>query len=254
MRKIIFLVLVMTVLLIPCIPSAFSLEQNEASVILFWSQESYYQGEEATIIISISNQSPDEIKINKIELQFNWTIFQQIELIDLSEDPLGIPSNDDSLHDPITIQIPQNASEGTNNLRIGIEGIQHGLWWYDFEWISNFFEIHVKTDYQFLFNQMNLTITHRFEEIYNAEYQNQEAKDLLEEAINEYHLSVSLANQNKWQEAASHLEQTQDLLNQAQEKEQQLPVDELTSALTTIIILILLGLIVSIILGRKTKN
>ena len=254
MRKIIFLLLVMLMLLIQNTSLVSSLEQNEASIFLDWSQESYYQGEEATLLINFSSQSPDELKISKIELQFNWTIFQHNKIIDFSEDPVGIPSNDDYLFDPITFQIPQNATEGTNNLKIRIEGMQHGLWWYDFGWISDLYQIEIKIDYEYLFNQMNLEITERFEEIYIINYQNQEAKDLLEDAVNEYHLSVSLADQNKWQEAISHLEQTQDLINQAQEKEQQPVIDELASAITTIIILVLLGLIVSIIFGRKRKN
>ena len=254
MRKIIFLLLVMLILLIQNISVTFGLEQDEVSIILDWSQESYFQGEEASLFINFSSQCPDELKIEKIEFQFNWTIFQHTKVIDFSEDPVGIPSNDNYVFDLVTFQIPQNATEGINSFKIRIEGMQHGLWWYDFEWISDQYELEIKTDYQYLFNQMNFEINEQFEEIYNANYQNQEAKDLLENAVNEYQLSISLADQNKWQEAILHLENTSDLLNQAQEKEQQPAVDELTSAITTIIILILLGLIVSIIFGRKEKN
>lgn len=254
MRKNIFLLLVMLMLFFHNIPLVFGLEQNEASIVLDWSNESYYQGDEATLLINFSSQSPDELKINKIELQFNWTVFQDKKTIDFSEDPVGIPSNDDYIFTPVIFQIPQNATEEFSSLKIKIEGMQHGLWWYDFEWISDRYEVEIKTDYEYLFNQMKLEINQQFEEIYNTNYQNQEAKDLLENAVNEYHLSISLADQNKWQEAILHLENTSDLLTQAQEKEQQPAIDELTSAITTIIILILLGLIVSIIFGRKRKN
>lgn len=254
MRKIIFLLLVMLLLFTQNISLAFALEKNEVSIVLAWSQDSYYQGEEATLLLNFISQSPDELKINKIELQFNWTLFQNTKIIDFSEDPVGIPSDSDYMFDPVTFQIPQNATEGINSVKIRIEGIQHGLWWYDFEWISDLFQVEIKTDYEYLFNQLNLEITERFEEIYTVDFQNNEAKDLFEDAIDEYHLSISLADQAKYQEAISHLEQTQDLLNQAQEKEQQPAIDELTSAITTIILLILLGFIVSFIFGRKGKS
>lgn len=254
MRKLSCIILVMLILLLQGNYLVFGLEQNEASIDISWSKQKYYQGEEGILTITFSSQSPDELKINKIEIQFNWTTSQETTLIDLSEDPTGIPSNDDYTFAPISFQVPQNASEGINNIKIKIEGTQHGLWWYDFDWISILSPIEIKTDYQYLFSQLDLEVTEKLNEAHTADYQNQEAKDLLEDATNEYHLSISLANQNKWEEATSHLEQTQELLNQAEEKEQQPVVDELTSAITTIIILILIGLIVAIVLGRKTKT
>ena len=132
--------------------------------------------------------------------------------------------------------------------------MQHGIWWYDFEWTSNSSQIEIKTDYQLLYNQINSEVFTNLNEIQNANFKNQEAKDLLNDATTEYNLALSSANQKRWQEAISHLEQTQDYLIQAQEKEQQISTEELVTTVTVIIVLILIGLLVSIVLGRKSKN
>jgi len=256
MRKIEYLLLVMllSILFFQENTSVLGLEQNQASIIVDWSQQSYFQGEEGTLTITFESQSPDELKINKIDLYFNWTTTQETNTIDLLDDPIGIPSNDNITFNPINFKIPQNATEGIQNLIIKIEGMQHGIWWYDFEWTSNSSQIEIKTDYQLLYNQINSEVFTNLNEIQNANYKNQEAKDLLNDATTEYNLALSSANQKRWQEAISHLEQTQDYLIQAQEKEQQISTEELVTTATVIIVLILIGLLVSIVLGRKSKN
>lgn len=230
------------------------LNQNEASIELNWSQKSYFQGEYGALTMTFQSQCPEELKINKIYLNFNWTTTQETKTIDLLEDPIGIPSNDNITLNPITFQVPQNATEGTQKLIIRFEGMQHGLLWYDFEWLSNSTQIEIKTDYQLLYTKKNSEVFTNLNEAKNADYQNQEAKDLLTDASTEYNLVLSLANQKQWQDAISHLEQTQDYLNQAKEKEQQISTEELVTTATVIIVLILVGLLVSIVLGRKSKN
>ena len=43
----------------------FGLQQNQASVTLFWSKQTYYQGEDGTITISFETQSPEKLKITR---------------------------------------------------------------------------------------------------------------------------------------------------------------------------------------------
>jgi hypothetical protein len=256
MRKIVFFLLVMlfSLMLFRENISVLALEQDQGSITLSWSKQSYYQGDDGALAITFSSQSPDELKVEMIEIKFNWTTTQETITIDLSDNPIGIPSNDENTFDPILFQVPQNATEGFQDVIIRIEGIQHGLWWYDFEWTSLPSKIEVKIDFQQLYSELNLQTTNKLDEALNSDYQNQEAIDLLDNATLEYNLATSLANQRRWQEAVSHLQQSQEYLDQAQEKEQQLSVDELTSAVATIIVLVIIGLIVSIVLGRKSKN
>jgi hypothetical protein len=234
--------------------SVFSLDQDQASTALSWSKPSYYQGEEGNIAITFRSQCPEELKIYKIELQFDWITSQEPIAIDFSDDPVGIPSNDDHIFDTISFQVPLNTTEGIHNIIIRIEGQQHGLFsWYEFEWVSPLSQIEIKTDYQQFYNQLAMQISTILNEAHIADYKNVDAIELLDEATTEYSLAISLANQRRWEEAVSHLQQTQDYLDQAQEKEQ-LSTEDLTTAAITIIVLIIAGLLVSIILGRKSKN
>ena len=103
MRKIFFLLLVMLFFLVffQKNVSVFALQQDEASIDLSWSKLSYYQGDEGALSITFKSKSPDELKINLVEIKFNWTITQETIPIDFSEDPVGIPSNDEHTFNPI---------------------------------------------------------------------------------------------------------------------------------------------------------
>lgn len=257
MRKFAFVLLVMLFFFPMLQPNVLvlGLQQNQASADLSWSKKTYYQGESGTVIITIDSQCPEELKINKIQVQFDWTTNHNTTTKDLSDDPSGIPSNDNHVFDPIAFQVPNNATEGNHNIQVKIEGIQHGLLtWYDFEWISDETQIEIKTNYQQLYNQISTEVFTSLNEAQNVDYKNEDVKDLLIDATTEYSLALSLATQKKWDEAISHLQQTQDYLQQIQEKEQQISNEDLVTNATTIIVLILVGLLVSIILSRKTKK
>lgn len=256
MRKIIYFLLVMLffILIVQENLSIFALLQDEASINLSWSKLSYYPGDEGALSIAFESKCPDELKISLIEIKFNWTTTQETIPIDFSEDPVGIPSNDEYTFNPIIFQIPENATEGSQKVVIRFQGMQHGLLWYDFEWTSPPETIEVKINYQQLYNQLNLQISTNLDEALNANYQNEDALNLLDNAKLENNIAISLANQNRWEEAVSRLYQSQEYLDQAKEKEQQLSMNELTSTVATIAILIIIGLIVSIIFGRKTRS
>ena len=233
----------------------FGLQQNQASVTLFWSKETYYQGEDGTITISFETQSPEELKINKITVQFDWSNNQNSTFLDFSEDPVGIPSNDNHVFEPIFFNVPQNATEGPHSVLIKLEGLQHGILWYDIEWTSIETQIEIKTDYQQLFNQLNPGTLTNLTQAQNANFTNPNAIEFLDKAENEYNLVTSYEHQEEWQDAVYHLQQTQECLNQAQETEKTLTATEdLTTTIGALIILVVLGLIVSIVFGRKTKK
>lgn len=231
------------------------LNQDQASVILSWSKQAYYQGEKGSLIVTFESQCPEELKIKKLQLQFDWTDNHESNTKDLSDDPAGIPSDDNYVFDPIEFQIPNDALEGNHSLQVKLEGIQHGLlMWYDFEWISSSFQIEIKTEYQQLYTRIKEEVSISLAEAQKFEYNNQDAIDLLDDAFAEYNVALSLANQKKWEEAISHLDQTQDYIQQAQVKEEQILNENLTLNIGIIIALIIIGLIVPIILSRKSKK
>ena len=133
--------------------------------------------------------------------------------------------------------------------------MQHEILWYDIEWTSIETQIEITTDYQQLFNQLIPGTLTNLTQAQNANFTNPNAIELLDKAENEYNLATSYEHQEEWQDAVYHLQQTQDYLNQAQEKEQTLTATEdLTTTIGALIILVVLGLIVSIVFGRKTKK
>lgn len=257
MRKttFLFLVVLVSLLIFSMTTLVFGLLQNEASTTLSWSKQIYSQGEDGIVTISFDNQSPEELKINKIQILFDWTTDQNSTFMDFSEDPVGIPSNDNHIFEPIFFNVPQNTTEGPHSVVIKLEGLQHGILWYDIEWTSIETQIEITTNYQQLFNQLNPGTLANLTQAQNANFTNTNAIELLDKAENEYNLATSYEHKEEYQDALSHLQQTQDYLNQAQEKEQTLTTtDDLTTTIGALIMLVVLGLIVSIVFGRKTKK
>jgi len=255
MRKLAFLFLVVFFLLLFFSGIVFGLQQNQVSTTISWSKQSYYQGEEGSLTITLNSQCPDELKIHTVAVHFDWTNNQNTTTLYLSEDPIGIPSNGDYIFDSIHFQVPQNATEEFHNIKVKLSGTQHGIWWYDFEWISNETQIDIKTNYEHLYNQLNSQTSKNLNETQNANYQNPDAIELLNNATLEFNLAKSSANQKEWQQAVSHLQQVEALINHAQQKEHPLtPTEDLTTTVGAIVVLIVLGLIVSIVFGRKNKK
>ena len=255
MRKLASLFLVVFFLLLFFSGTVFGLQQNQVSTTISWSKQVYYQGDEGSLTIALNSQCPDELKIHTVEVHFDWTNNHNASTLHLLENPVGIPSNGDYIFDSITFQVPQNATEESHNIKVKLSGTQHGIWWYDFEWISNETQIEIKTNYEQLYNQLNPQTSKNLTETQNANYQNPDAIELLNNATLEYNLAKSNANQKEWQQAVSHLQQVEDLINQAQQKEQTIiPTEDLTTTVGAIVILVVLGLIVSIFFGRKNKK
>ena len=255
MRKLSFLFLVVFFLFLFSSGIVFGLQQNQVSTTISWSKRAYYQGEEGSLAITLNSQCPDELKIHTVEVHFDWTNNHKASTLYFSEDPVGIPSNGDYIFDSIHFQVPQNATEEFHNIQVKLSGTQHGIWWYDFEWISNETQIEIKTNYEQLYNQLNPQTSKNLTETQNANYQNPDAIELLNNATIEYNLAKSNANQKEWQQAVSHLQQVEDLLTQAQQKEHtQTPTEDLTTTVGAIVVLVVLGLIVSIVFGRKSKK
>ena len=175
--------------------------------------------------------------------------------MDFSEDPVGIPSNDNHIFEPIFFNVPQNATQGLHSVVVKLEGLQHGMFaWYDIKWTSIETQIEITTDYQQLFNQLNPNTLTNLTQTQNANFTNPNAIELLDKAENEYNLATSYELKEEYQEALFHLQQTQDYLNQAQEKEQTFTTTEDLTTTIGALILVILGLIVSIVFGRKTKK
>ena len=179
----------------------YGLQQNQALTTLFWSKQTYSQGEDGIVTISFDNQCPEELKINKIQILFDWTTNQNGTFLDFSEDPVGIPSNDNQIFEPIFFNVPQNATEGSHSVVIKLEGMQHGILWYDIEWTSIETQIEITTDYQQLFNQLNPGTLTNLTQAQNANFTNPNAIDFLDKAENEYNLVTSYELKEEWQDA-----------------------------------------------------
>ena len=193
MRKLafLFLVVLFSLLIFSMVTLVFSLLPNEASTTLSWSKQTCSQGEDGIVTISFDNQCPEELKINKITVQFDWSNNQNGPFLDFLEDPVGIPSNDNHIFEPIFFNVPQNATEGPHSVLIKLEGLQHEILWYDIEWTSIETQIEITTDSQQLFNQLIPGTLTNLTQAQNANFTNPNAIELLDKAENEYNLATS---------------------------------------------------------------
>jgi hypothetical protein len=194
-----------------------ALDADEASVTLFWSSQTVYQGDTITVRITFKSNSADQLNIYRIGLHFDWMSSNEFYTSDLSANPVIIPSSGSYMFGPIAIQIPSNVSAGSYSYFVGVDGMQESS---SFSWDSPASTIQIHAANEKVYAIFMSQVKSRLDEATNASYESAEAQSLLQQAQSEYNNATSLVNAGNWQEALSHLQNASDLLDQADEKEQ----------------------------------
>jgi len=240
------------------IPSVYGLYQNEITLSFDWSKSTYYQGDSGSATISLISTCGDELEFTWIGIHFAWMQENYYYKLDLSSNPQRIPSGGSITFSPISFSIPSNAPVGWNEYHVYIQCNEHHWYgWTSETWTSSDSLMYIHDAYEKTYNDLEPQVSSAIDTAQSANYESSDAKSLLSQAVNEYNLAVSLANQGNWQDGVSHLNTAQSLLTQAPAKEQayqeqkryQQQLILIGGAISAIVIVA----IVVIVIGRKKK-
>lgn len=197
-------------------PLVRGLSRNEISLSFEWSNSAYYQGDYGGVTISLNSTCDNELEFTWVGIHFAWMRENSYHILDLSSNPMKIPSGGFCTFLDIDFSVSSNASVGWNGYYVRIhynEGGTSGR-----VWTSPTYQINIHDAYEKTYNDLRPQV---LSEIESADYESPDAKSLLSQAVNEYDLAVSLANQEKWKEAVSNLQTASNLLAQASAKEEE---------------------------------
>ncbi|MCX8152862.1 MAG: hypothetical protein N3E52_00315 [Candidatus Bathyarchaeota archaeon] len=181
-------------------PSAQALESNELSVTLFWSNNLLYQGDVATVRISLKSSSTEQLFIYYIGIHFDWMAEGGFYGYDLSDSPVLIPAGGSNIFDPMSIQIPINVTAGEHTYFVGIEGRQGATT--AFSWDSPKYTVKI---HPFGYAIMLTQLERELNESIHKNYESAEARSLVQQAQSEFAKAQPLALEGNWQEALPHL-------------------------------------------------
>lgn len=196
----------------------FALEQNEISVSLYWTNQMLFQGDTATVRISIKSNSAEQLLIYYIGVHFDWMPADGFYGYDLSKNPVLIPAQGSYIFEPMSIQIPINVTVGEHNYFVGIEGRQGSTTF--FSWDSPTSTVQIRHFSEKFYSLLMEQVQNKLNESIYAKYESAEARSLLQQAQKEIAAAQPLALAGNWQEALPRLYNASDLLDQARETEQ----------------------------------
>jgi hypothetical protein len=94
-----------------------------ARVIPHWSNETPAPGSTVRVDIFLINDYSEPLTIDHIGLHVDWMEEDSFYGYDLSDDPVTVQSNAGDYFPPIDVEIPQDASIGSHQYFVGVEGI-----------------------------------------------------------------------------------------------------------------------------------
>jgi len=189
-----------------------ALNPDEATALVSWASQTYYPGDTVIFRIFIQSNSPDELLIQRIGLHFDWMPEGAFYSRDLSAAPVSIPSNGSYTFDIMSADVPSNVTAGLHNYFVGIDGLQNSI---SFSWDSPPATIQIHDGREKGYNELLPQVESKIAEADNATYGSPEAQSLLQQAKEEKDSAESSATAGQWYDAASHLQNASDLLDQA---------------------------------------
>lgn len=224
-----------------------ALSQGEISVTPSWTSPAVGKGAITAVTIRLTSSSSDDLTIYRVGVHFDWMDSGSFYTLDLSDDPVFVPSQGIYIFQQMTIQIPADVSAGSHSYSIAIDGTQ-GSSATSFSWDSSNFELEITESSSITYDALRVQVANAISEAETAAYQNAEAKSLLEEANEAYGQALILASQNKTDEAIASLQNASNLLNQAKAAEQQNGTQE-NPGLQTLILFLAAGAVVAVVVG-----
>ena len=92
--RLVFVIICFSIISTLFISSTIALEDNEASVSVYWLNQPINQGNIETVTIFFVNNSPEELQIFLVGLHFDWMESDQFVGNNLSNNPVIVPSSE----------------------------------------------------------------------------------------------------------------------------------------------------------------
>lgn len=101
-----------------------ALNPDEASISISWLNQTIRPGDTASVVITFTSQSSDQLSIQRVGFHFDWMSENEFYTSDLSDNPVIIPSSGSQAFEPMVVQIPPFVSAGSHSYYVGIDGVQ----------------------------------------------------------------------------------------------------------------------------------
>jgi hypothetical protein len=255
----IMLVVISICIIFLCSGFVSALEANEASVSVSGLNKTLFVGDTVVISITFNSNYADQLKIYYIGIHFDWMAEGGFYGNDLSSSPVTVQSQGTYLFDAFSVQIPVNVSAGTHTYYVGVDGAQGSSSQTSFSWDSPASTIQLNPATGKFYNQLKTQVDSKLNAATAANYQNAEAKSLLQQAQTEYNQAISLANEEKWDQALTSLETASVYLDQASTAEQggggaQKQGQSLMLYLAIIAAVVIVVVVIVVIMMRKRRR
>jgi hypothetical protein len=197
-----------------------ALEDEDISITPTWSKATPSQGDSVTVTLRLTSTASEQIRIYREGLHFDWMAEGNFFTLDLTSDPVTVPSEGLQIFDSLAIHIPADASVGSHSYYVAIDGAEAP--YYDsFSWDSSSFTVEILESSSELYDAMLTQLDGNISSAVNAGYQSSEATSLLAQAQIKRAEAVVLAGSGNWDEAISALQDAFSHLEQAEAAEQQ---------------------------------
>jgi hypothetical protein len=235
-----------------------ALESNEALVSVSGLNKTLFVGDTVLIRVTFNSNYAEQLKIYYVGIHFDWMAADGFYGNDLSSSPVTVSSQGTYLFDAFSVQIPVNVSAGTHTYYVGVDGAQ-GSSLASFSWDSPVSTIQVNPAAGKFYNELKTEVESKLNAATAANYQNAQAKSLLQQAQTEYNQAVSLASEGKWDEAYTSLQSASISLDQAGTSEQgdgggQTQGQNLTLYLAIIAVVIIVVVAIIVVIIRKRRK
>jgi hypothetical protein len=233
-----------------------ALEEGDISITPSWSKSTPSQGDNAAVTLRLTSTSSEQLRIYRVGLHFDWMSEGNFFTLDLTDDPVTVPSQGLHIFDSLAIQIPADVSVGSHSYYVAIDGAEAP--YYDsFSWDSSQFTVQILESSSMSYNAMLLQLDESISSAVNAGYQSSEAKSLLAQAQNERAEAIALANSGNYEEAISTLQHAFTHLGEAEVAEQQASnIEPLTLLLYggIIAVVVVIAVAIFIVIRRRRKK
>jgi len=244
------------------IPSVYGLYQNEITLSFHWSKSTYSQGDSGSVTITLTSTCSDELEIYWVGINFAWLKGNSYWRLDLASNSQRIKSGGSITFSPLSFIVSSDAPVGWNEYFVKIlcfeftgDGYTRETWT-SFESYPPIYiqEPFIYNAYQKPFNELSPQVLGGIYDARSANYESPEAKSSFSQAVNEYVLAVSLANQENWQDGVSHLNTAQSLLTQADINEIAFQKQKFSMILGAIVAIVFGAVVVVGIMRRKKST
>ena len=258
----IFLIFLVGVGLILNSSLVLAITSNEASVNVFWEGEPYYQGDIVPARITFISNFSEPLEIYYVGINFDWMENDNFQGMDLSANPVTVPSFGTHSFELMVFQIPTTINIGLHDYFVGIDGSydgSEGSLPIGFSWDSPLFTLQISDSLEKTYLALNTQVDDKINQANALVYDSPVANDLLSQALQAKNASNIYALNNQFGDAITSLNRAsgyveliddeEELFDQQQANQNQVILIVLIGVISVIVIVIIF-----IMLNKRKKN